>query len=437
MDQPAARGRGVARARAGSGSGRGLRHEPARPAPRSPQRRGREPDRGERRPRRGSPRRSTGPIASPRYSGSETRLMRLAAPPVGREVGRGRDGRDEEERLADAEHGPGQNEQPRLPAARWSEQRQDRQRRPEEERRAPEPIGDPADDGPERERRDAEDRRSRSRPRSFGSRAAARRTAARRGRPRSRERRRTPASRRTAPANVGGDEANGGAAIRRSSRRAPRCSARRPRSSSAAAYGSSRWRGDLADSVRGGRRGPGATRAGRAAARRRSPRPAPPPARAGHASVGRPRPRARWRSRAASSSGTPSPVAAVVIRTSGRFGRGRSLRGRRAAGPTVGDEHRPELGRRPLGAGLVALVHDDEVGHLEQARLDRLDLVAHLGRLEDDRRVGGGRDLDLALAGPDRLDEDEVEPGRVEDGRRGARSSRRDRRRGRGPPSSG
>ena len=35
------------------------------------------------------------------------------------------------------------------------------------------------------------------------------------------------------------------------------------------------------------------------------------------------RPAARWRSSAVSSSGTPAPVAAVVIRTSGRFGRGR------------------------------------------------------------------------------------------------------------------
>ena len=74
-----------------------------------------------------------------------------------------------------------------------------------------------------------------------------------------------------------------------------------------------------------------------------------------------------------------------------------SRRGRR-------HEHRPQLGRRPLGARPVALVDDDEVGDLEQAGLDRLDLVAHLGRLEDDRRVGRRRDLDLALAGPDGLD---------------------------------
>ena len=59
---------------------------------------------------------------------------------------------------------------------------------------------------------------------------------------------------------------------------------------------------------------------------------------------------------------------------------------------------------------------------LEKTGLDRLDLVAHLGRLQDDRRVRRGGDLHLALAGADRLDQDKVEPRRVEncgDGRRG------------------
>ena len=87
------------------------------------------------------------------------------------------------------------------------------------------------------------------------------------------------------------------------------------------------------------------------------------------------------------------------------------------------DQHRPELGGGPLRAGLVALVDHDQVGDLEQAGLDRLDLVAHLGRLEDDRRVRRGRDLDLALPGPDGLDQDQVETGGVE--------HRRCRRRGR------
>ena len=119
---------------------------------------------------------------------------------------------------------------------------------------------------------------------------------------------------------------------------------------------------------------------------------------------------ARCRSSAASSSGTPSPVAAVVTMTSGRFGSAGGARtsSARAAAPRAGrrHEHRPQLGRGPQRPGLVALVDDHEVRDLEQARLDRLDLVAHLGRLEHDGRVGRGRDLDLALAGPDRLDQD-------------------------------
>ncbi len=89
-----------------------------------------------------------------------------------------------------------------------------------------------------------------------------------------------------------------------------------------------------------------------------------------------------------------------------------------------GNQHRAELGRGPLCARLVALVDDHEVGDLEQAGLDGLDLVPHLGRLEHDGRVRRGRDLDLALARPDRLDEHEVEAGGVEHGR-GRRRRRR------------
>ena len=81
--------------------------------------------------------------------------------------------------------------------------------------------------------------------------------------------------------------------------------------------------------------------------------------------------------------------------------------------PRDGHEHRAELRRRSLRARTVALVDDHDVRDLEEARLDRLDLVPHLGRLEDDGRVGRGRDLDLALAGSDRLEEHEIEPARV------------------------
>ena len=201
---------------------------------------------------------------------------------------------------------------------------------------------------------------------------------------------------------------------------------RRPSSRSAAAYGSRRCSATSSSSARG--------RAARGAAIVQ-PRPQPlaedrpdlglGPGQAGRRrpAVARPPPGAGRAPRAARA--RPSPVAAVVIRTSGRFG-SRALGGVPAAvgARRDGDEHRPQLRGGPLRAGLVALVDDDEVGHLEQAGLDRLDLVAHLGRLEHDRRVRRGRDLDLALAGADRLDEDEVEAGGVEDGCRGRRRRR-------------
>ena len=106
-----------------------------------------------------------------------------------------------------------------------------------------------------------------------------------------------------------------------------------------------------------------------------------------------------------------------MTRTSGRLGArpGRIL-GHAGAD---GHEHRPQLGGGPLRARAVALVDDDDVRHLEQPGLDRLDLVAHLGCLEDDRRVGGRGDLHLALARAHRLEEDDVEPGGVEHGRGG------------------
>ena len=137
---------------------------------------------------------------------------------------------------------------------------------------------------------------------------------------------------------------------------------------------------------------------------------------------GRLPPASRWRSRATSSSSTPSPVDAVVTRTSGRFGRGRSFP---SPAPTFGLAPATSIARScdavRRAPGPVALVDDDEVGHLKEPRLDRLDLVAHLGRLEHDGRVGRRRDLDLALARPDRLDEDEVEAGGVHHRGRGRR----------------
>ena len=207
-----------------------------------------------------------------------------------------------------------------------------------------------------------------------------------------------------------------------------RCSRR-----SAAAYGSSSWRATASHIAghRGTRRGGEAAadalhedRATCASARRRRA-----------AGVSPVWPCARWRSRAASSSGTPSPVAAVVTSTSGRLGRRPTRVGDLAGGGR--HEHRPELRRRPLGTGTVALVDDDDVRHLEQPGLDRLDLVAHLGRLEHDGRVGGRGDLDLALARAHGLEEDDIEPGGSRTRRQRRPTWRRARQHGHALPSSG
>ncbi len=65
--------------------------------------------------------------------------------------------------------------------------------------------------------------------------------------------------------------------------------------------------------------------------------------------------------------------------------------------------------------GWSAFADDVNVRDLEDAGLDGLDIVAQAWRRDDDRGVGGARDLDLVLADADRLDDDDVETGRVED----------------------
>ena len=71
-------------------------------------------------------------------------------------------------------------------------------------------------------------------------------------------------------------------------------------------------------------------------------------------------------------------------------------------------QHRLEVGDGAVGVGPVALADDVDVGDLEDAGLDRLDVVAQPGRRDDDRRVRRAHDLDLVLAHADRLDDDDV-----------------------------
>ena len=62
-----------------------------------------------------------------------------------------------------------------------------------------------------------------------------------------------------------------------------------------------------------------------------------------------------------------------------------------------------QIPHRLVGALAVGLVHDDDVGDLEQARLGGLNRVARTGIQDDDGRVGDGGDLDLGLSDADRL----------------------------------
>ncbi len=74
-------------------------------------------------------------------------------------------------------------------------------------------------------------------------------------------------------------------------------------------------------------------------------------------------------------------------------------------------EHRPQRCGRPVRAREVRLGHDDQVGHLHEPGLERLDLVAHARCLDHDRRIDQLRDRDLALTRPHGLHEHEVEAG--------------------------
>jgi hypothetical protein len=80
-----------------------------------------------------------------------------------------------------------------------------------------------------------------------------------------------------------------------------------------------------------------------------------------------------------------------------------------AAAPRSGSDrqHGLEVGDRPVRVGPVGLGDDVDVGDLEDAGLDRLDVVAQAGGGDDDRRVRRARDVDLVLAHADRFDDDD------------------------------
>ena len=100
-------------------------------------------------------------------------------------------------------------------------------------------------------------------------------------------------------------------------------------------------------------------------------------------------------------------------------------------------EDRADLVQHRLRGGVIHLVDGDDVGDLHDPRFQCLDGVAGAGHQHQQHRIRDPDHLDLALAGADRLEQDDVLAGRVEQERRLQRSPPRARRGGRASPSSG
>jgi hypothetical protein len=77
-----------------------------------------------------------------------------------------------------------------------------------------------------------------------------------------------------------------------------------------------------------------------------------------------------------------------------------------------------QVAHRRVRAVAVRLVDHEDVADLEDPGLGGLDPVAHPRCEEHDGGVGETRDVDLALTHPDRLDDDDVTAGGIEDPQR-------------------
>ena len=66
-----------------------------------------------------------------------------------------------------------------------------------------------------------------------------------------------------------------------------------------------------------------------------------------------------------------------------------------------------------LRARSIRLVHDNDVGDLKNPRLHRLHLIATLGAFYNEEHIGEPRNADLGLPGTNRLYEDQIKPGRL------------------------
>ena len=82
--------------------------------------------------------------------------------------------------------------------------------------------------------------------------------------------------------------------------------------------------------------------------------------------------------------------------------------------PGVQIEHHPQDSRSAIGSLQVGLVDGEDVGDLQDAGFDGLDVVAQAGGCDDDGGVGCLGDLHLRLARPHRLHEDHLEARRVQ-----------------------
>ena len=94
---------------------------------------------------------------------------------------------------------------------------------------------------------------------------------------------------------------------------------------------------------------------------------------------------------------------------------------RRAGAQT---QHELQVVAQLVRAGTVGFVDDEQIGDFHQSGFQRLNRIAGFRNENDHTRIGGARDIELRLTHANRLDQDAIEPERVEDvgdlaGRRG------------------
>ena len=106
----------------------------------------------------------------------------------------------------------------------------------------------------------------------------------------------------------------------------------------------------------------------------------------------------------------------VVVERGGRRAEDRHVVGPLAERPAVAHHLPADVAQRVHGAAPLELVDRDDVGEVEHVDLLELAGRTELRRHDVEVDVGERRDRGVALADAGRLDDDEVEPGRPEDG---------------------